>query len=453
MRLNDVNHCHVTYQQLQDIGDQGNSFYFIDFEQLENNYTRLFQAFKSRYHNSQIAYSFKTNYAPLICEALKLQGSWAEVVSEMEYEIATSVVGFEPKKVIVNGPIHTPEFIEKSMLDGALLNADAWYILDIIACICSKYPKHKFKIGIRLSYEITEGGFSRFGIESSTYNLQRLADWIKPLTNCEIVGFHSHFSNSSRSSASFTSRIEGLLKASSFYFGEKTPHLINIGGGFFGEMPDNLACQYPGKIPSFDDYAQTITKAIKRQFKDTKVLPKLLLEPGTALVANAMVFVCKVHEVKQVRGQTVALVNGSNHNVNHKWQGETLPIQIIRKNKDITDESRIQSFDIVANTCIEKDVICTNVKGSIKAGDFIIFQYMGGYSTVLKQPFIHPCQAIYGRYKQQLITVKKQETVVDILSSYLSTNLFESHNPHSKCDDKVMHHIESKRHFSGSNLN
>jgi hypothetical protein len=73
----------------------------------------------------------------------------------------------------------------------------------------------------------------------------------------------------------------------------------------------------------------------------------------------------------------------------------------------------------VGNTCIEKDVLCHDVTGMIEAGDYVVFQYMGGYSNVLKQPFIHPCQPIWARQDGRLTLVKRQETAADILATYL----------------------------------
>jgi len=412
------NNTHLTYAQVQNIEKQGvSAFYFLDMEKLKSNYQELQQAFNHEYENCQIAYSFKTNYAPMICAVLKSLGCWAEVVSAMEYDIATQAVGYDPQQIIVNGPLHEAEFIERALLEGALINADAWYILEEIAKICAKYPQQQFQIGVRLNYHIKEGGFSRFGINSRQQNLQRLSDWQKAVANCEIIGFHSHFSNSSRSLSCFDSRISGLLTASESFFEKKAPQFINVGGGFFGDMPTSLASQYGERLPNFTDYAKQICNNIKKRFT-TEKSPKLLLEPGTALVANAMVFVCKVYEVKQLEEKTIALVNGSNHNVNHKWQGESLPIEILRQNPDHVSNSGSACFDIVANTCIEKDVLCTDVSGSIRAGDYVVFQYMGAYSNVLKQPFIHPCQAIYTTQNQQLIVVKRQETATDILASY-----------------------------------
>lgn len=419
--LKDVDQVALSYQQLMDIEKQGGSaFYFLDLDKLRRNYYELEQAFTKRYPHCQIAYSFKTNYAPKICETLKKLGCWAEVVSEMEYDIATQRVGYDPTNIIVNGPVHEPQFIERALIEGALFNVDAWYLLDQVKDICQRHPNRQFRIGIRLTYEINEGGVSRFGIENTAHNLQRLADWQHNLRNCTIEGFHSHYSNSSRSLASFKSRITGLLKTSNAYFPNKLPQFINIGGGFFGDMPKVLADQMKNasdeEIPDFDAYANEVTDPLNKQYQNEDQVI-LFLEPGTALVANTMVFVCKVYDLKIVGGKTTALVNGSNHNINHKWQGEALPLKVVKRDIDAGCKDN-ERFDIAGNTCIEKDILRTDIPGNVEIGDYIIFQYMGGYTNVLKQPFINPCQPVYAWDKEELIIVKRQETVSDILASY-----------------------------------
>ena len=75
--LHDVNHVALSHAQLRALELQGSSaFYFLDLEKLADNYRRLRQAFVSQYENSQIAYSFKTNYAPVIGHQLKGLGCW-----------------------------------------------------------------------------------------------------------------------------------------------------------------------------------------------------------------------------------------------------------------------------------------------------------------------------------------------------------------------------------------
>lgn len=393
------------------------SFYLLDLDRLARSYRLFRDAFAAEYDHVQLAYSLKTNYLPAVCRLLKSLGCWAEVVSAMEYEIATDRAGFEPAHVIVNGPLHESDFLERALLEGAFLNLDSWYLFDRVANICRNYQQRNFRIGVRFTYKIAEGGISRFGIESSEENLARLRRWQAEVSNCRIVGVHSHFSDSSRSLTSFGSRARGLFEAADRLLGTEGPELFNIGGGFLGRMPLSLARQFGENLPNFRDYAATVAGELRRHYFEGPT-PLLIAEPGTALIADAMVFVCPVYEVKRSFGKTFALVGGSNHNINHHWQGKSLPIEIVRSGNRAEPADSDTHFDIVGNTCIEKDVLCHDVAGTIAAGDYVIFRYVGGYSNVLKQPFIHPCQPIYARQDGQIIQVKQQETTNDILATY-----------------------------------
>ena len=82
----------------------GDAFYLLDTAQFKANYVELKEAFSSLYSNFNIAYSYKTNYTPKLCKIVNEFDGYAEVVSEMEAELALRI-GVCPKKVIWNGPI------------------------------------------------------------------------------------------------------------------------------------------------------------------------------------------------------------------------------------------------------------------------------------------------------------------------------------------------------------
>ena len=309
----------LSMAEIQEIEKKANgSFYFMDLNLVKQNYNELLSAFRDYYPSTNLAYSFKTNYAPKICELIRDLDGWAEVVSELEYSMAVRI-GFAPEKIIVNGPMHSKAFIERSLLDGAQVNLDSWYLLDAVSETCHKFPLKKFEVGIRLTFSLEEAGFSRFGIETTSENMARLKNWEKSIENCKIIGFHSHFSNSSRSLATFSQRINEMVKNSNTHFGEEVPKFINVGGGFLGKMPASLADQLPGNAPNYKEYAKAIAGYLNNCYSG-EYLPTLFIEPGTAVVANTMDFICKVHEVKQVDGKYYAMVDGSNHNINHKWE-------------------------------------------------------------------------------------------------------------------------------------
>ena len=90
----------INYALLKGLDEQfGTPFYLMDVEKYRSNINNFLTAFRKRYEKVVAGYSFKTNYVPALCKIALDEGVMAEVVSEMEYELARRI-GFE--KVIFN---------------------------------------------------------------------------------------------------------------------------------------------------------------------------------------------------------------------------------------------------------------------------------------------------------------------------------------------------------------
>ena len=87
-------------------------------------------AFKSTKVKTQIAYSVKTNYLPAVCSVFREEGAWAEVVSEMEYQLSRAL-GVPPHEIIYNGPHKTREQLERALSEGAIVNIDNFDELEL----------------------------------------------------------------------------------------------------------------------------------------------------------------------------------------------------------------------------------------------------------------------------------------------------------------------------------
>ena len=110
----------INYALLKVLDEQyGTPFYLMDAERYRSNINIFLGAFKKRYEKVVAGYSFKTNYVPALCKIALEEGVMAEVVSEMEYELARKL-GFE--KVIFNGPIKRPAIFENALDHGAKLS-------------------------------------------------------------------------------------------------------------------------------------------------------------------------------------------------------------------------------------------------------------------------------------------------------------------------------------------
>jgi diaminopimelate decarboxylase len=199
------------------------------------------------------------------------------------------------------------------------------------------------------------------------------------------------------------------------------PEFIDIGGGYFGKMEESLKKQFGINLPSYQDYAKTIATKMQNAYGKMSSLekPKLLLEPGTALVTDAMKFVVKVISVKIINKKIIATVSGSGFNIFPMSKKINLPIKVFCRNKKRYNKQYLT--DLAGYTCIEDDFLYKGYKGYLAVGDYIVFDNVGSYSLVMKPPFILPNCAVveYNPGKKAYDIIKREEKLKDIFNTFL----------------------------------
>lgn len=408
------------YKTIQSVTNKvGDSFYYLDVEQFVSNYDSLLSSFRKLYKNTHIAYSYKTNYIPDLCKIIDLKGGYAEIVSDMEYQLAKSIDVLD-KNIYYNGPYKSEKSIESLILNGGYVNIDSLYEMDIIENIANKHTNLVLKIGIRVNIEINDGVLSRFGFDITDTSFEVLIDRISKISNIRLVGIHLHVA--SRALYTWQPRIKQIINLVESKFDPKTLEYISLGGGLYGNMAQSLKIQFTDPIPSFSDYANAVAKdfydfANRHNVADSL---KLLIEPGSALAGDAMQFVSKVVNIKNVRGKAIATLAGSIYNINPTLNKKNPPIEIVHRN----DESNSQyvDLDFGGYTCIESDYLYRGYSGYLSVNDYVVFSNIGSYSVVLKPPFILPNFGVVKYENGSFVEVKRPEKFLDIFNTYKEIN-------------------------------
>ena len=117
----------------------GDAFYLLDSSKFSNNFEELLSEFTAIYPKTNIGYSYKTNYTPRLCKLVNDMGGYAEVVSEMEYDLAIKI-GVDPKMIIVNGPYKTERALEKFVLGESIVNLDSYVEVELLKEIAKNHP-------------------------------------------------------------------------------------------------------------------------------------------------------------------------------------------------------------------------------------------------------------------------------------------------------------------------
>jgi diaminopimelate decarboxylase len=410
----------LTPEQLNQISsDFGESFYILDGTEFETRFKDLLGQFKKYYPKTIIAYSYKTNYIPRLCEIVNELGGFAEVVSSMECDLARKV-GVTPKDIYFNGPYKTFQAIEDLLLDGGVVNADSDTDLAKIVKVAQTHSYKTIRVGIRCNFDIGDGVVSRFGFNSDNGDLNQALDRLFGVSNITVEGLHCHFA--SRSLGAWEKATSGMLRLVSDFHSKFNcwPKSVSLGGGLYGPMDPALTEQLNITPPSFAEYALTAAGSFERFFKDysSEDKPFLIIEPGTALAANALKFVAKVINIKNVGLKDIATVAGSHFNTNPTSSSINLPMSVVSM-PETPNSREFADLDIAGYTCIESDYLFRGYTGKLSVGDFVIFDSAGSYSVVMKPPFILPQVPIVEIGEDnQIQVVKRQETFEDIFQSY-----------------------------------
>lgn len=385
----------------------GDSFYILDTNQFAKNFQKLKHAFSAIYPNFNIAYSYKTNYTPRLCELINSFGGYAEVVSEMEMQLALAV-GVDPNRIIWNGPIKNIRFVEIFLLKGGAINIDSLDELNEIKKIIENNPGSTFNLGVRCNFDVNDGVVSRFGTDISSCDFKEILQYIVDTPNVNLFSLQCHFAK--RDLAFWIERTKGMINLVNKI--GLIPCRIDLGGGMYGNMKDSLKCQFKTEIPSYEEYAQEVATLIAEAFPNG--VPELIVEPGSALVGDCMYFICPIKGIKKVRGKYFATVLGSQKNIN--MQSINPPIDVISMGEE---QNFYYDIDIVGYTCIENDVIYHNYCGNLAKNDVIVISNCGSYSLVMKPPFILPNFPVLDYSNGILKLIKREETYDDVFQTYV----------------------------------
>tara|TARA_B100001175_G_scaffold66178_1_gene54255 strand:- start:89 stop:1273 length:1185 start_codon:yes stop_codon:yes gene_type:complete len=156
------------------------------------------------------------------------------------------------------------------------------------------------------------------------------------------------------------------------------PNYINIGGGF--------PAIYPDLIPqNLDNYFNEIKQGLKN-LKLNK-LPKIICEPGRALVAESGSTIVKVNLRKKQKlyindGTYGTLFDAGTPNI-------VYPSKMIRDNKNKIISKKLTAFDFFGPTCDSMDYMKGPflLPNNIKENDYIELGQLGAYGLTFRTQF------------------------------------------------------------------
>jgi diaminopimelate decarboxylase len=366
--------------------DWGSPLFVMSEKKIRENQRRLYRIFKSRYPSVQMAWSYKTNYLNAVCSVFHQEGSWAEVVSEFEYDRARKL-GVEGEHIIFNGPNKSIEGLQRAIHENAKIHVDHFDELYQILEITEKMKKSA-NVAVRVNMDVgIYPKWDRFGFNYENGEAEQALKRIAASENLKLVGLHTHIGTYIMSTEPYrvaATKIVDLANRMKQEFNIDLEY-IDMGGG----LPSNntLKGQYLEAeqiLPTYEQYADAITSSLFNLKSSSGKLPTLILENGRALIDDAGYLISTVIGNKRLSdGRRAVIVDaGVNLLFTSFWfKHKVVPAQ---QNGSFTENSTLYGPLCMNIDCLREEIVLP----VMKRGEHLVIKHVGAYSVTQWMQFI-----------------------------------------------------------------
>ncbi len=366
--------------------DFGSPLFVLSERTIRETQRSALRVFRTRYPRVQFAWSYKTNYLNAVCSVFHQEGSWAEVVSEFEYDRARAL-GIPGEHILFNGPDKSSDAIEKAIRDRAKIHIDHMDELYEIIEVTERLGLNA-DVAIRVNMDVgVYPKWDRFGFNYENGEAQDALKRIVMTSRLKLVGLHCHIGTYMMSAEPYRIAMGKLVTLANWL---KSQHGIAVqyldaGGGL--PSRNTLKGQYlpaEDSLPSLEQYADAITAPFLELAARRDEMPMLILESGRALIDSAGFLASTVRAAKRLSDGKRALVLDAGVNIlfTSFWYKHTIlpaqPAGIMKENAAVFGPL-CMNID-----CIREDI---TVPG-LKKGDQVVILNVGAYNMTQWMQFI-----------------------------------------------------------------
>ncbi|PTQ80206.1 diaminopimelate decarboxylase [Nitrosospira multiformis] len=352
-------------------------FYAYDRQRLTDRVALLRQHLPAEIH---LHYAMKANPMPAVVQHMARLVDGLDVASAGEMKIALDTP-MPPGEISFAGPGKMDSELSCAIAAGIVLNMESEQEMERIATL-GDYLGIRPKVAVRVNpdFELKSssmkmgGGPKQFGVDA-----ERVPGMLARLGKLalDFEGFHIF-------SGSQNLRVAALQEAheKTFQLGitlaKHAPvpvRMLNIGGGFGTPyFPGDEALD----IAAVGENLRRLMPEVRQALPEARIV----IELGRYLVAEAGIYVCRVLERKESRGQIFLVTDGGLH---HHLAASGNFGQVIRKNYPVVVGNRVQGTDrevvsVVGPLCTPLDLLADRMEMSrAEAGDLIVVFQSGAY--------------------------------------------------------------------------
>jgi diaminopimelate decarboxylase len=390
----------------------GSPLFVVSRTQLLQEFHAFRAAFRAVHANTEIAYSYKTNYLTAIRAALHDVGAWAEVVSGLEYEMARRL-GVPGPRIVFNGPHKPAEDLRRAVRDEAFVNVDSFdelVALEEIAAVEGRAPA----IGLRLTARTTPAPWEKFGFSVEAGLADEACRRAAASKHVRLAGLHVHLGTDLDEPDSYAKAIEAITPLLVRY--EKDHRVrweqLDVGGGFpnrhrFARRRNGLA---PEDV--FPEFAERLGRPLAAALRKLRSRPRLVLEPGRAVVEHPVSLLTTVVAAKRLPGGAKAAVVDAGVHLLPTAYYTTLDVAP-------TDPAplSVEEVTLFGPLCMQVDCLAVGLRlPPLRRGTRLVVRNCGAYADSQSMQFIHARPAIVMVTGGHAELVREAESVDHFLS-------------------------------------
>lgn len=372
------------------------------------------RAFRAALPRAEVVFAGKSLPCPEVYRWMAQEGLSLDVSSAGELALVRAA-GFPASRIILHGNVKTAEDLKAALEYGvSRIVVDS---LDEIAQL-GALATHGQEVMIRVTPGVDAHTHAKIatGVEDQKFGFSLASGAaleavlrVVEQPSLRLVGLHCHIGSQVRHVASYEEavrRMVGLIASC----GTRIEQL-DLGGGF--------CAPYLQGDNDFDltGFAHRVTAALNYECALHRVPPpRLLVEPGRAIVANAGVTLYQVCAVKESARTFVAVDGGMSDNPRPALYGAKYAVRLVGRG------GRPKPVTVVGRHCEAGDVLAEDVllPGDVHAGDLLAVPATGAYHHALASNYNQVCRPPVVAVKDGVARpIVRRETEEDLLRRYV----------------------------------
>ena len=363
--------------------EYGTPLYVMDEQLIRDNCRRFREAFKGDQDVNKVAYAGKAFLTIAMCEIIKSEGLYLDVVSGGELYTAYKA-DFPLKKVYFHGNNKTIDEIEMAIeLRVGTFVVDNLHEMKVI----NEKAKEKGIIQ-RVLLRVTPGIEahthdyiktgqidSKFGFTTLNNELEDVIRTALSLSNIKLAGLHCHIGSQIFELEPYRDAV-GIMMSFITSIKEKFSYDIeelDLGGGF------GVYYNKGDKPKEIEEFCKVIIEEAKTKCREYGInAPTLVIEPGRSIVANAGITLYTVGAIKNIPEvrKYVAVDGGMTDNIRPALYNAEY--QCLLANR--ISEPCMEIVTIAGKCCESGDILLNDVElPKVNSGDLMAVLSTGAY--------------------------------------------------------------------------